>query len=578
MGNDFAAVRLGISNQYVPSVFATGRSSDGLNTTFLFPSSLGEVKKEQNQSLQKPWYLSFGKEILKIGTVVGASILGGFLFGPIGAIAFGGIASGLTSAADQALTKGQVDSGTVLIDTLLGAIPGGTCSLLGRLGSRFLASAGKEVVKQAVKQTTRKTILHASLKGAVDGGVIGYISAFLRTGYEDYKTTGVWNFSTANDAGLSSILLGAIGGGIFAGGTTALLSRFTAPAPQQISNNPFANDNPLGAAIGTCSTKPLSTTGAITGTQAAKVVPLKTFSEASKINMSLIQVGGKTPPSKEFQAAVSEATEKLLQSLPANMRQKLLEKGFKVQVYHSSDELMDSILTLSDLLSKESLESAMKIVKSQRNIFSGIFDWGRTISPAQLQNEVFQMLRKDLKMACGIYADGSRQIYLFEFFNNGLETTMSTSKAFDLLRLLRHELGHYVDDFENVWAKRAMNSEGFKKAIQTDLDAASASQTIPIISKGNGVYDVDRIKLKVEFDEMQRAAGKALSIAEHYLSYTPLSIHEQQGLRGLNEAFAEIFAAMHGGGALADPSFITEKLYPQTAKYIREVVLPALFG
>ncbi len=46
--------------------------------------------------------------------------------------------------------------------------------------------------------------------------------------------------------------------------------------------------------------------------------------------------------------------------------------------------------------------------------------------------------------------------------------------------------------------------------------------------------------------------------------------------RSRKEAFAEVFGALHGGGAWLDSEFIRETLFPHAAQHIKQKVLPVI--
>ncbi len=192
------------------------------NRSDYFTTSLNNRQSEVRKENKLPWYLSFAKEALKVGIIVGASIF----FGPIGGI----VAGAFTSIGEQLLVKGKIDFGNLLIDTALGAIPGGVGSSLfkglGAVGTKLglvtAKKAGEQVTSSLLKQVTSQ-----SLKGTTNGGVIGYVGGTLNQGYENYKETGKIDLSTAHSAGMSSIISGAFGGAIFGGGAHYLSSKLS---------------------------------------------------------------------------------------------------------------------------------------------------------------------------------------------------------------------------------------------------------------------------------------------------------------------------------------------------------------
>ena len=184
-------------------------------TTSVQDLAINSEAKEKNEPEEPklPWYASFAKEGLKIGVVIGASLIGGVLGGPPGSLIVGALASGLMSAVDQALTKGKVDVGTVLIETTLGLIPGG----IGKaLGGRLLSVVSKESGKEAISWLAKKKALSSALSGGFNGGLMGYLGGVANIGYKDYKKTGKFDWHKANQAGQAAIISGIVGG-VFAG-------------------------------------------------------------------------------------------------------------------------------------------------------------------------------------------------------------------------------------------------------------------------------------------------------------------------------------------------------------------------
>lgn len=163
---------------------------------------------EQGGEKKSAW-ATFGKEALKTGITIGASVLGGIFGGFPGAVAAGALTSGVVSAIDQQASKGKVDWGSVAIDTVLGTIPGGVGTAVVRTAEKGLA---KLAARQYVKQTGERSLKRAAAEGAADGALMGYVGSALQSGYKDYQKTGHVNFGKASQDGLKDILPGMLGG------------------------------------------------------------------------------------------------------------------------------------------------------------------------------------------------------------------------------------------------------------------------------------------------------------------------------------------------------------------------------
>jgi protein-tyrosine phosphatase len=200
-----------------PQPFQVPVSQDSYQSQFSSADPIRQQKKND-----QPWYVTVGKEALKIGAIVGASVLGGVFLGPVGAVLAGSITSGAVSAIDQKVSKGKIDWGTVAIDTALGAIPGGAGSTIVKAGQRML---GKEVLKAGIKK--------GAVIGSIDGALMGYAGGTAHSAYDSYKKTGELNLSEANRAGLGSILPGAIGGAIAGGAFTAIGNKLNKKSSSQ---------------------------------------------------------------------------------------------------------------------------------------------------------------------------------------------------------------------------------------------------------------------------------------------------------------------------------------------------------
>jgi protein tyrosine/serine phosphatase len=177
-----------------------------------------ERKNQKSQEKKKhPWYFTVGKEILKTGIVVAASVAGGIFGNVPGAMAAGGLAAAAVSLVDQKLSNGKVDWGTVVIDTGLGLIPGGVGGKLVESGEGVISKmAGKTISAGAVNTAQRATAI-----GAVDGAVMGYVGGGAQSAYDGYRKDGKISWWNANVAGAKSILPGIIGGGLAGGAVTA---------------------------------------------------------------------------------------------------------------------------------------------------------------------------------------------------------------------------------------------------------------------------------------------------------------------------------------------------------------------
>lgn len=173
-----------------------------------------QFNNRQNSSRPMPWYVKAGKEILKTGVVISASILGGVVGNVPGAMAAGAAAAGAVSAIDQKWTTGRVNWGSAAIDTLLGLIPAG-------VGGTVVKGIQSLVTRQTGKalfgQTSRQILAKGATIGAVDGAAIGYAGGVAHNAYDSRQQTGKTDWAAANISGLKALLPGALGGAVFGG-------------------------------------------------------------------------------------------------------------------------------------------------------------------------------------------------------------------------------------------------------------------------------------------------------------------------------------------------------------------------
>lgn len=156
-----------------------------------------------------PWYISVAKEGIKIGAIVGTSLV----FGPLA----GAGVSGLLSAADQWLSTGKIRVGQTLLDTFLGLIPGG-------MGST-VAKASTLMFKSLAQQGLKQFIIKGIITGAADGGVLGFIGGFLHTAYEQYAEKKPWDFKAMLQSGVTGATVGFAMGGAMGGAAHGIIHK-----------------------------------------------------------------------------------------------------------------------------------------------------------------------------------------------------------------------------------------------------------------------------------------------------------------------------------------------------------------
>lgn len=273
--------------------------SEGPSAPIIQPDAGTQTNTPEPQAEETTsWYWTFSKEALKVGVIVGATVVAG----PLGGI----VASGLVSVADQKLSKGEVDWKEAGIDMALGAIPGGVGAAAGKAVAAFgktvakeaateaaeqagkeaattlVEETGKEVVeatagevaeqvgteaarsvateagKQAavgttvqntgssatqsvVQQSSRASAKQVAAQSAVDGAALGYADGFVHTAYDSYKDTGAVDFGKAHQAGTTSAMAGAVGGAALGSAAHYFVSRASQKSLQKQVLPPAAN-------------------------------------------------------------------------------------------------------------------------------------------------------------------------------------------------------------------------------------------------------------------------------------------------------------------------------------------------
>lgn len=213
------------SFQTTPGVYG---SMPTLPNSF-YPTPLQPLDRFQRQQAPsnqnpQPWYAKAGKELLKTGIVIGASVLGGLVGNVPGAMAAGATAAGVVSMADQKWSQGKINWGTTAVDTAIGLIPAG----LGNGLVKGLQSVlGKKLFETAGQQTVKQVIAKGASIGALDGAAFGYASGTAHSAMESYQQTGQVNWSQANQSGLHSLLPGAFGGAIAGGALTGVVRHYS---------------------------------------------------------------------------------------------------------------------------------------------------------------------------------------------------------------------------------------------------------------------------------------------------------------------------------------------------------------
>ena len=189
-----------------------------------------QAQKKPSQTPKKQaWYINFGKEVLKTGIVVAASVAGGIFGNVPGAIAAGGLTAAAVSMADQKLSKGKLDWGTVGIDTALGLIPGSVAGKLVKGGESLLSKMlGKKISAGAARSVQR-----AALSGAMDGAVMGYVGGGAQSAYDSGRKDGKIDWWKANVAGLKDMLPGILGGAAAGSALTRILRGHAIPPSQR---------------------------------------------------------------------------------------------------------------------------------------------------------------------------------------------------------------------------------------------------------------------------------------------------------------------------------------------------------
>lgn len=184
-----------------------------------------QSQSQQSQQPTQPWYLKVGKEVLKTGVIIGASVLGGIVGNVPGAMVAGAVAAGLVSVTDQKLSNGKVNWGSAFVDTAIGLIPAG---LGGSVIKGVQSLTGKALFGAAGKQSLRQVITKGATIGAMDGAAMGYAGGLAHTAMDSYQRTGQANWSEANQSGLEGVIPGAFGGAVAGGAVSGLVRHFSA--------------------------------------------------------------------------------------------------------------------------------------------------------------------------------------------------------------------------------------------------------------------------------------------------------------------------------------------------------------
>lgn len=222
----------GPGQPYQPALYQPAPGGYGLMpamTPVVFPvaalpvaSPVDRFQPQASNSIKPPppWYVKAGVEALKVGAVIGASLLGGLVGNVPGALLAGGLAAGTVSVADQKYSHGKVSWATAAVDTMIGLIPAGFGGAIVKGAQSLL---GKKLFESAGAATLGQVMSRGAAMGALDGSAIGYVGAAAHSGLESYRQTGSVDWGNTNQSGLQGLLAGALGGAVVGGALTSLV-------------------------------------------------------------------------------------------------------------------------------------------------------------------------------------------------------------------------------------------------------------------------------------------------------------------------------------------------------------------
>lgn len=198
--------------------------------------------EKHNQEIYKPilWkqrLSSWAKLASSIGLTVGASILGSAYISRFGGMIGGAVAAGCLSLSEQYFHQGRIcDVGKILINTFIGAIPGG----LGSTTTKVLEKLGIKVFQNTAQKTIAAVAFKGSVNGAIDGAAMGFAGGFIQKSYETgqsgtkpFRLSFVkWKDSLAE--GKKRLLKGALGGAVI--GMLASISIYSYKNTKDLGN------------------------------------------------------------------------------------------------------------------------------------------------------------------------------------------------------------------------------------------------------------------------------------------------------------------------------------------------------
>ncbi|MEM0950605.1 MAG: dual specificity protein phosphatase family protein [Cyanobacteria bacterium P01_H01_bin.74] len=203
--------------EFNKSRFYTASIADQFNRQKVFQSLPQQPLPQQNfrplphQNLKQPVYRynRFFPQFIKTGSVLLASMLGGLMFGPSGAIAGGALTASGLGALGEFQKTGRISSTMVLLNTVIG----GLSPVVGKvLLKRFLGPA-------TLLQSARDFIGRGIGTGIVGGSLFAYLSNFVSIANLSKHHTGRIQWRAAHTAGIQALpaglLSGALVGGLF---------------------------------------------------------------------------------------------------------------------------------------------------------------------------------------------------------------------------------------------------------------------------------------------------------------------------------------------------------------------------
>jgi hypothetical protein len=303
------------------------------------------------------------------------------------------------------------------------------------------------------------------------------------------------------------------------------------------------------------------------GANLAEVVTGDRFSWNADLPLrfgALARVPEGATPSPAFVAQVEVAGAEVIRSLPDDLRGILSRKDFGFSVFRHPAEYLDKIQTLDELVPPEALDAFLKVTNGQ----------APGLDPAVLKQQLLKVYKQGLMPAFAFYLVGQPTVNVHETYEIPLALRLfgGYKKAIPpLSRILRHELGHYVESLTGLGMRRAMMKPRFRQLLFEDLDQAIAQGLIPMRRTPKGLYEA----VPDGGQWQQSVLGHPVTIIpEHFSYYVPGS---PQDYRALPEAFAEIFAGNFGGGMFPNTRYFRDQLFPKTSAWMRNELLPELY-